>query len=28
LLGATSYEVTDTQLVLTTATGTMTFAPG
>jgi heat shock protein HslJ len=28
LLGATSYTVSDTQLVLTTATGTMTFAPG
>lgn len=28
LLGATSYTVTDTELVLTTATGTLTFAPG
>jgi heat shock protein HslJ len=28
LLAATSYTVTDTELVLTTATGTMTFAPG
>ena len=28
LLASTSYTVTDTQLVLTTATGTMTFAPG
>ena len=28
LLGATNYTVTDTELVLTTATGTMTFAPG
>ena len=28
LLAATSYTVSDTELVLTTATGTMTFAPG
>lgn len=28
LLGATSYTVSDTSLVLTTASGTMTFAPG
>jgi heat shock protein HslJ len=26
--GATTYTVSDTELVLTTATGTMTFAPG
>jgi heat shock protein HslJ len=28
LLGATSYTVTDSELVLTTATGTLTFSPG
>ena len=28
LLGATGYTVTDSELVLTTATGTLTFAPG